>query len=339
MSKELVCKMAKRNKSTVPYVSGKTTNYEYSMYDPLDESVLLSGIYTDACFKVDGNDNDFFHYCCLDKNGFVIKITDKFGNFIGRAGGFRNGNCIFINQLRTIYDEGGEGYNGTYENEQQEIINTFKKACEDIVITSKNNIYEKDKIEYVFVTKSYALKQLKSNVNGDVQEKITDYPMDTVSEDWKEFKNNTKNLQEDSGFETDYGSYALICMASSKDINKIHPRDIKSKDVLALYKRKRNKVIGTNEIDKKIINKVNKIRGIYSYLNNEKFDWISIPEDSLVFIGDNWYIVYNNHKLISYCLLDFDADATIEYQGVLDNIIEQEIKNKLNEKENTKKII
>ena len=339
--KELVSKMSKRNKSTVPYINGRTTNYKYSMYDSLDENVLLAGINTDACFKVGGVDNDFLHYCCLDKNGFIIKITDIFGNFIGRAAGFRNGNCVFINQLRTIYDEGGDGYNGNYIHEMEEIINVFKKACEDIVITSQNNKDEKDKIEFVFVNKSYILRH--SNIGftvwNEIEEKIGEYPMDHHSLDWTYFKNDTKYLDEEyEGFETDYGSYSIICIVSSKK-DKINPRDLKFKDVEPIYIRKRNQVIGTNNITKDIINKINKIRGIYSYLNKEKFEWISIPEGSIVFIGDNWYIVYNDHKLISYCLLDFDVDATIEYQGVLDNIIEQEIKNKLNEKENTKILV
>ena len=118
IAKELVCEMIKRDKSTVPDVSGKTNNYTYSIYDSQDETVLLAGINTDACFRINGMDNDFLHYCVLDKNGFIIKITDSFGNFIGRASGFRNGNGVYINQLRTIYDEGGCGYRGNYENEK-----------------------------------------------------------------------------------------------------------------------------------------------------------------------------------------------------------------------------
>ena len=88
--------MAKRNKSTVPYIKGSTPNYNYSLYDPLDVTLLSCGYDTDACFRVGGIDNDFLHYCALDKNGFVIKITDKSGKFVARAAGFRNGNCIFL---------------------------------------------------------------------------------------------------------------------------------------------------------------------------------------------------------------------------------------------------
>lgn len=321
MAKELVCKMIKRNKSTVPYVSGRTNNYMYSMYNPQDETILLTGINTNACFKIGGNDNDFLHYCALDKNGFVIKITDNFGNFIARASGFRNGNGVYINQLRTIYDEGGVGYEGSYEKEKNEIIETFYKACNDIVQTSQQNKNEHDKIDFVFVTKSYALSRTESNVDRNVANKIGDNPMDTTSEDWKNFVNNTENLQEihdeDDTFSTDYGNYDLICVVSSKKhriFRKLIAKDIKPKDVEAVYTSPRSKIIATENPDINIINKINKINGINSYLNDTNFESIEIPKGTTIFIGDNWYIAHNNGVIIQSCILDFDKKAVIEFE-------------------------
>ena len=326
-AKELVSKMVQRDKSTVPYVSGKTLNYEYSMYDSQDISFLLAGINTDACFKIGGNDNDFFHYCAIDKNGFVIKITDTFGNFIARASGFRNGNCVFINQLRTIYDEGGEGYEGSYKKEKEEIIEAFKKACEKIVETSQNNPEETDKIDFVFVTKSYAMQSTESNVNRDVERKIGSYPMDTESDDWKEFVRDTENLTDnvDGGFTTDSSNYDLICMASSKGyrfFSRIRPKDIKPKDVKPVYTRSRNKIISTDIIDQNVIDRINRINGIYSYLSGEDYVPIDIPKGSVVCIGDNWYIVSLNGEISSQVVLDFDARAVVEYVAT-SNVIEE----------------
>lgn len=317
MAKEFVCQMVKRNKSTVPYVNGETMNYKYSVYDPQDDSVLLAGINTDACFRIDGNDNDFFHYCSLDKNGLVIKITDNFGNFIARAGGFRNGNCVFFNQLRTIYDEGGNNYCGNLINEQKDIIEAFQKACEDIVSTSQQNSFEKDKIDHVFVTHSYSLADYDLIVPDDVTEQIGDVPMDNYSEDWEDFIENTKNLQEaedDGYFTTDYGDYCLICMASSKKIGSLIPQDIKPKNVEAVYERKRNHIIATNKSDVTIYAKVNKINGIKSYLDSQKFKSVLIPEGATVFTGDNWYIIYYDGNITNSCVLDFDKKAVVEFE-------------------------
>ena len=321
IAKKLLCEMSKRNQSTVPYVKGNTLNYQYSLYDSQDETLLLSGLNTNACFRVDGNDNDFLHYCALNKNGFVIKITDNFGNFIGRASGFRNGNSIYINQLRTIYDEGGSGYEGIYEKEQEEIIETFRKACNDIVETSQLNKEEKDKIDFVFVTKSYAMSDIESNVGRDVINKIGSKPMIGDTDDWKNFVRNTKNLQNcsiDGGFTTDYGNYSLICMASSKIFSifgKIKAKDIKPKDVDAVYTRPRNNIIATDKPNLDVINKVNRINGIYSYLNNIEFEPITISTETVLFTGDNWYIAYSNGAINSSRVLDFDRKAQIEYEA------------------------
>ena len=314
MAKELVCEMVKRDKSTVPYVSGKTNNYLYSVYDSQDETVLLSGIDTNACFKINGIDNDFLHYCVLDKNGFVIKITDILGNFIGRASGFRSGNFIYINQLRTIYDELGE-YNGDSKYESGEILEAFKEACKEIIISSQNNKNEKNKIDYIFSTKSYILSN-NLEVNSSIKTIIGKTPLFTECTDWESFVKNTKNLltieNVNDFFQTDYDNYKLTCIASvnnSKNVN-----DIEKKDVKALYDRVRNKIIITNVVDEKIINKVNKIKGIYSYLNNTKFEGLKTSKGPIVFLGDNWYIVFYAGKIIDSCILDFDNNAVLEYE-------------------------
>ena len=291
---DLVSRMVLRTDSTVPYVHGETENYRYSLYDVLDNNVLLAGINTDACFKVDGVDNDFLHYCLLDKNGFVIKIEDKNGNFIGRAGGFRNGNCVFINQLRTIYDRGGSGYLGNVESEQLEIVDAFQQACRDMVNISQNNPMEKDKIDHVFVTQSYAFEEFDSNVSEDVREAIGNAPMVNNSRDWAMFCEETDNLRDcdiEDGFTTDYGNYDLICVASKR--SNIHPKNIKKKDVRSVYMRPRNNISIKTNPDEDFIRKMEKTNSI-AFRNSWKlYEPLSISKDCIYFQGDNWYIIYN----------------------------------------------
>ncbi len=333
---ELYSKMVQRNKSTVPLIQGKTDNYEYSMYDMHDPLILLSGINTNCCFKADGVDNDFLHYCALNKNGFIIKITDLYGNFVARASGFRNGNCVYINQLRTIYDKTASSFLFQYDSEVSDVIKTFKKACEDIVNTSQNNKKEKDKIEYVFVTKSYALSHCESNVSDTVQNKIGNYPMLNNSNDWINFVNNTKYLREcdeDKGFTTDYKCfhYPLICMASYKQkrfLNSIIPRDIKHKDVEAVYTRIRNNIIVLDKPNIDIIGKINRIRGTYCYLNKLRYTNIKIPINSLIIVGDNWYLIYADGKIFDYMISVNDEYAFKEYNIVKNVLKEYAINNK-----------
>lgn len=314
IAKELLCRMAIRKEFTVPFVNGETTNYKYELYDTLDDSFILSGIYTHSCFTPDGFDNDFFHYCALDKNGFVIKITDKQGNFVARASGFRNGNTIFINQLRTIYDTIIEQYDNKAKHETEQIIETFKKACEHIVEVSQNNSNEQDKIDHIFVTRSYAMKDVDANVNKGLVDIIQNRPMDTRSEDWKKFVLETRNLQEvyEKGFfKTDYDKTLLICMASIKDPHNICGSDLVRKDVNPVYSRPRNKIIATTDITKDVIKQVNKIQAMWAYLNNRPYEKVSIEEPAVVFIGDNWYMIYSNNDVID-CHVPFDKKSCAE---------------------------
>lgn len=323
VASDLICQMAKKDKRTVPYVNGYLNGYYYSVYDDYDEDVLLTGSLVDSCLKVCGNDNDFLHYLALDKNGFIIKITDEVGNFIGRAAGIRNGNIIYINQLRTIYDKGGNGYCSNIDSESYEIIEVFKRACEDIINISQNNVNEKDKIDYIFVTQSYLLEKYK--VDKDISilayKLIGDNPADLSTNDWRYFVNNTNNLMNtklNKCFITDYDEYNLICIASSKDL--LECKDIKVGDVEALYDRSRNKLIVSNNINNEIIRKINKIRTIYNYYHeNNIFLNINIDDDMIVIIGDNWYLIFKD-KIVDYCIQDFDNNALREFE-IVKNIL------------------
>ena len=319
-SAELICKMRERHKSTVPYISGESENYKYSLYDINDVTALTSGLDTDACFRVCGHDNDFLHYCLLDKNGFIIKITDKEGNFVGRASGFRNGNCVFINQLRTIYDVGGSGYYGEFSTEQREIINVFKAACNNIIEVSQNEPKDTKKIDYVFATQSYILTNEDYCVNSDVSRKIGSFPMDNHSSDWKKFI-KTKNLSNKlangifDGFTTDYGNYQVLCVASSKkypDINAIKPNNLHFGDVKAIYDRPRNKIIVTTNGTKDMLDEINRLYAISAYHENtDEFMYYKSLQGNLVVLGDNWFVIIeeNGEMYTNYLKCDKIAKA------------------------------
>lgn len=319
--------MVTKNKFTVPRVQGKTSNYKYSLYDNQDFSIFLAGINTNSCFRVNGIDNDFFHYCLLDKNGFILKIEDTYGNFIARAAGFRHGNYIFMNQLRSIYDISMNEMRGFYEQEKKEIIETFKKACDDILITSEKNEKEATKIEYIFVTQSYLLKNYFDNETDDLFDNLK-YPMDTKSNDWQIFKSQAPYLKEATirdGFMTDFGSYPIICISSSNKRVPITLSQLKFENVEPVYERKRNeiRIMKKIEIEEDTLNKINRISAIYSKKHNSLYIPIEIEEDSLIIIGDNWYITCNNEEITNNCVLEEDEQAKIEFQATYLALIEE----------------
>lgn len=314
---ELVAAMATRSKSTVPYIEGKTQNYQYSLYDSQDESILLSGIDTYSCFKVKGDDNDFLHYCALDKNGFVIKITNHQGAFIGKASGFRHGNCVFINQFRTIYDEKSD--KDLVKEEIRDINEIFEIACQDFIQTSLKNEKETDKIEYVFATQNDSLVccleklPLSKNLFWEFEP-----PMDNASEDWKKFVQNTPNLTDDctenNYFITDFGDSDILCMASIKPEEEITDDDCRLKDVEALYERKRNQVILTKHPTEEMIQKMNKTKAIQIHQSGMKsFEAVELSKDDTVCLGDNWYLIYKADGSYDFCILTQDKKAKIEF--------------------------
>lgn len=317
---DLLSAMVSRSESTVPYIKGTCGNYKYSMYDSTDETLLTAGLDTNACFRCCGNDNDFLHYCALDKNGFVIKLTDSEGNVIGRASGFRNGNGVYINQLRTIYDK----KSSAYSSEKNAIIKTFEQACSDIVETSQNNLNEEVKIDFVVVTKSYTLGDTKSNIDGKTTDEIGSKPMETDSEDWKQFRATTKNLMEaarNDYFATDFGKYPLICMKSA--IGELTPDKIKKGDVPALYHRTRQQV-SINESNEDIENYVNKIRACFSYQTGQEFRCLKVPRSCKVVIGDNWYIVFGEHGVFDGCCLPNDNYAKMEFDAFMGQLLSKQ---------------
>lgn len=324
MATDFVPRMLTRNKSTVPYVCGNTLNYQYSTYDSQDMDYLLSGIKTFACFRLNGNDNDFFHYCALNKNGVVIKITDHFGNFIARASGFRYGNSVFFNQLRSVYDDCGDPSFGSLKSEREDIIDAFQKACQDIVSISQNNHEDIEPIDFVFVTKSYILLDYPQNVSDRIAYEIGENPMDTVHKNWFKFVDSTPNLSESQGyrfFYTDYKDYSIICMASSKE-DSIQPGDIKKYDVPEIYQRKRNSIVITDTMDNELFIKINRIKAAKSKLNEEvglsegEFLPVPISQGFIFLIGDNWYMICDSCSIIDTCLLENDEIASNEFNTV-----------------------
>ena len=332
----LVCAMTRKHKSTVPYISGETEFYKYQMYDIDDKTALLSGHYTDSCLRICGNENDFLHYALLDKNGILIKITDKEGNFIARVAGFRHGNVVFLNQLRTIYDEGGNIYEGRSNSEREDIIEALKQLSNSIVEISQNNEEETNKIDFVLITQSYALDDYPSNVPEGIRDSIDTYPMDRESEDWTYFKENTDFLEEAGSYDSftvDITDYPLICLATSKDIENIKYEQFVFQDVPAVYTRKRNKIISGSINDPEIFRKVSELKAKNTYLENLALELPVIPANSTIFLGDNWYLAWHNNEIYSALCLRTDPYAKKEIKATMAILKEksQNIQNELEE--------
>ena len=140
--------------------------------------------------------------------------------------------------------------------------------------------------------------------------------MEHESDDWNYFRENALYLngeEEIEGFDTDYPNYPIILVSGIKNENELKADDLHFGDVEALYARRRHKVMVQREVNDNVLKKINKIRGIEAYLNNKEFKKIEVPPKSLIIVGDNWYIVYHDKKIIDSLLLSSDKLSRREF--------------------------
>ena len=70
--------------------------------DPIN---LTYGERTGACMRIGGHADELFNFCLNDEHGFHIRFSSpEDGNFVSRVSCFRNGNTVFLNELRLSTD-------------------------------------------------------------------------------------------------------------------------------------------------------------------------------------------------------------------------------------------
>ena len=111
---------------------------------------LTYGERTKACMRKGGAFNKLFEHCATDKNGFHIRfVNPENGNFVSRVSGTRNGNTIFLNELRDSLDS-------DYNNE--DLYEAIKMLSEHLIQLSRDSEMP---IDNIVVTSDYALESHK----------------------------------------------------------------------------------------------------------------------------------------------------------------------------------
>ena len=125
------------NGKMVNVVVGNTTNMQN----------LALGELTNACMRIGGAFYDFYKECLEGEVGFHIVLsepnTDK---FISRVSGIRNGNTLFLNELRNSECAG-------YDNE--DCVSAIRMVAKMLVERSKGSEFP---IDNVVITSDYAME-------------------------------------------------------------------------------------------------------------------------------------------------------------------------------------
>lgn len=127
------------DKKKVKAIVGNNTN-------PIN---LTLGERTDACMRVYGHANSLLTFTCTNPKGFHIRFENEAGEFISRVTGYRLGNTVILNQLRSSLDN-----NIT----NADIIMALESVSKDIVNKSSD---DKVKIENVIISDGIAMRESK----------------------------------------------------------------------------------------------------------------------------------------------------------------------------------
>lgn len=160
---------------------------------------LTHGERTGACMRIGGAGEQLFDFCINNKAGFHIRFENpETHEYVSRVSGFRNGNSVFLNQLR-------ESKVNDYSSE--DLYKSTKWIAEQLIELTKNT---DNPIENVFVTTDYAISDIKVEkieLNGKkVKEGLgsvyTDYDTSsatvlatTAEKDYKPIRTGNKNIK------------------------------------------------------------------------------------------------------------------------------------------------
>lgn len=248
-----------------------------------------------SCMRVGGMGTELLNFCTNNRNGFHIvfknPVTKK---LVSRVSGFRNGNTVFLNELRFSNDSSYSSY---------DLYDILKQVSEYIIEESNKSTYP---ILNVMIHKGYATDFIDNK-------ELIDFGIKKVTEGFEKFY-------------IDINTKDIVVKSTEKPFAKI---DF-NKDNLPSYKTIRNKAVKTEDYYM-IAKNVRRIEAIKELLEGKKIrdiDIIDIPNNILYGIyNDDFYIYLNENLEIIGNYIDIDYRAKEEYLKYYDEL-QEEIKNR-----------
>ena len=257
-----------------------------------DPCNLTHGERTGACMRIGGVGESLFKFCLTNKNGFHIRFEDpETHEYISRVSGFRNGNTVFLNELR--YSTHPEKYT------DGDVVAACTEVARRLIEKSKDSGCP---IENVVIAKEYALESTK--------EKIVQF----------DIKSNKEGLPK---FYSDIGTSGVVLATTGKDgpITKVN---LDNSDV-PTYETCRGRVCFSSDQNELFgrINRVASIKTLLSGVPLEDIDSMDFPDGILCGIySDDWYIYVDENKEIHYDVIEEDKRAKKELEENLERVDE-----------------
>ena len=295
----------KRIEVTVPTVNEVLENNNKSMRVVVGNfthpSNVTMGERTGSCMRIGGVGDSLFEFVLSDKNGFHIRFENpNTGEFISRVSGFRNGNTVFLNELRCSCNP------EDYSNE--DVYNFCKDIANLLIIKSKDSNCP---IENVVLHNDYATKNLN------------------LKEEYLNIDDNRIGLK---NFYCDIKNKAIILASSEIPFTKINF----DKSNVPSYLPSRELYFKSQD-SKKLRMLINRVHAIKLALDGIKYEYIApieFKKDILYGIANqDFYIFIDIDGNIFEEIIDVDARATIELEEARKIIYDIKIDEQIDSKE------
>lgn len=253
---------------------------------------LTHGERTGACMRSKGYADSLFNFCNTDARGFHITFIDpKANEYVSRVSGFRNGNTVFLNQLR---------YSVLSKYSDDDVIKACKEVSKELIELSKESIMP---IENVVVSPSYALEGAETMELSEIN-----------------IGNKVYN-----GYR-DVSQNAVILATTSEDGKpvplKLNPNQPK-------YQPVRLPVLEYDKCDLKTHINIQRIKCLKECIinNNDKefYQKIDIDVNELetnylrIFLGQDWFVTIDENYNIEYAIILGDERAKQELDEAIKN--------------------
>lgn len=245
-------------------------------------SNLTHGERTGSCMRIGGVGETLFNFCLTNENGFHIRFESLDGVYISRVSGFRNGNSVFLNELR---------YSCTDVYNNDDVVNACYIASKMLIDMSNKS---QAPINNVFLHNAYATKEIALTTT-------------TL---------NISNIKEGlPKFYTDIGKDVIV-MATSEKEKKYTTINLDKTYVPSYLPAREKSHIGT--LTKELLGYINRVFTIKKLLSGCDYQYIEsyVPESKIIYgiVNQDWYIYIDENDNVYEDLIDIDKRAKEELE-------------------------
>ena len=248
--------------------SGKKMNVVVGNFsNPIN---LTYGERTGACMRIGGAGESLYNFCLESDHGFHIRFVNPVtGGFVSRVSGFRNGNTVFLNQLRYSVDS-------SFSN--LDVMEACKLVAKEIVELSRgsnspidNVVISSDMVMSGQLVQSFGVRDIKKGLS-------------------------TKDVYSDVG---EYG----VVLATSRLDNSLVPVKLGNIGVKKyLVQRDKVRIL----YDKNCLDYIRHIEVMDQVLGGTSIDNVTISDEVeylICYTGEDWYVALDKTGKISQYIM------------------------------------